>query len=61
MTDGRFFATLGIQTYGFTPMKLPPEFAFTRAIHAADERIPVEAVGFGADALFAAIQKPRAG
>jgi len=61
VTDGRFFSRLGIQTYGFTPMKLPPEFAFTRAIHAADERIPVEAVGFGADALFAAIQKPRAG
>ena len=26
VSDARFFATLGIQTYGFTPMKLPSDF-----------------------------------
>ena len=51
VTDGRYFARLGIQTYGFTPMKLPSGFAFTKLIHAADERIPVEALEFGVDAL----------
>ncbi|WP_457637169.1 M20/M25/M40 family metallo-hydrolase [Oceanithermus sp.] len=51
VTDGRYFARLGIQTYGFTPMKLPSGFAFTSYIHAADERIPVEALHFGVDAL----------
>jgi acetylornithine deacetylase/succinyl-diaminopimelate desuccinylase-like protein len=55
VTDGRFFARLGIQTYGFTPMRLPPDFAFTSLIHAADERVPVEAVGFGADAVYQAL------
>ena len=55
VTDGRFFARLGIQTYGFTPMRLPPEFAFTSLIHAADERVPVEAVSFGADAVYQAL------
>jgi acetylornithine deacetylase/succinyl-diaminopimelate desuccinylase-like protein len=55
VTDGRFFARLGIQTYGFTPMRLPPDFAFTSLIHAADERIPVEAVSFGADAVYQAL------
>lgn len=47
VTDGRFFARLGIQTYGFTPMKLPPGLDFITTIHAADERIPLEALEFG--------------
>ena len=51
VTDGRHFARLGIQTYGFTPMKLPSDLKFTGLIHAADERIPVEALEFGVDVL----------
>lgn len=56
-TDGRFFSRLNIQTYGFTPMKLPPEFDFFETIHAADERIPVEAVDFGTNAIYKALQR----
>jgi acetylornithine deacetylase/succinyl-diaminopimelate desuccinylase-like protein len=48
---------LGIQTYGFTPMQLPRDFNFTATVHAADERIPVGAVAFGADAIYKAIQR----
>ncbi len=55
VTDGRFFAQLGIQTYGFLPMRLPEDFNFSQTIHAPDERIPVEAVGFGAEAIYRAI------
>jgi acetylornithine deacetylase/succinyl-diaminopimelate desuccinylase-like protein len=51
-TDACFFSRLGIQTYGFTPMKLPVGFNFFEAIHAADERIPVEAIDFGAKAIY---------
>jgi acetylornithine deacetylase/succinyl-diaminopimelate desuccinylase-like protein len=50
-TDARYFARLGIQSYGFTPMKLPPEFNFFATIHGADERIPVAALEFGAQAM----------
>ncbi|UTR09973.1 M20/M25/M40 family metallo-hydrolase [Evansella sp. LMS18] len=57
VTDGRFFSNLGIQTYGFTPMNLPPEFNFTASVHAADERIPVECLYFGTEAIFKAIQR----
>jgi len=46
-TDARFFARLGIQTYGFTPMRLPDELRFTELIHGADERIPIDAIDFG--------------
>ncbi len=55
VTDGRFFAQLGIQTYGFTPMQLPSDFNFTETIHAADERIPVAALEFGANAVYSAL------
>lgn len=56
-TDGRFFAQIGIQTYGFLPMKMPEEFNFLGAIHAADERIPATAVEFGTEAVFQALQR----
>jgi acetylornithine deacetylase/succinyl-diaminopimelate desuccinylase-like protein len=56
-TDGRIFAQLGIQTYGFVPMLLPEDFNFAATIHAADERIPVSALEFGTAAIFQAIQR----
>lgn len=52
VTDGRFFARLGIQTYGYLPMNLPADFAFAGMIHAANERIPAEAVRFGAECIY---------
>jgi acetylornithine deacetylase/succinyl-diaminopimelate desuccinylase-like protein len=57
VTDGRFFSRLGIQTYGFLPMTLPEDFNFTGTIHAANERIPAEAVDFGANAIFKVLQR----
>ncbi|MAF85555.1 MAG: peptidase M20 [Dehalococcoidales bacterium] len=55
-TDAKHFSRLGIQTYGFIPMNLPEEFILFNLIHAADERIPVEAVNFGANAIYEALQ-----
>jgi acetylornithine deacetylase/succinyl-diaminopimelate desuccinylase-like protein len=57
VTDGRFFSRVGVQTYGFLPMRLPDDFKFEKLIHAADERIPVEALEFGAEAVWRAIQR----
>ena len=56
-SDARFVAQLGIQTYGFIPMNLPPSFNFFETIHAADERIPVDSVEFGAKAMFEVITR----
>jgi acetylornithine deacetylase/succinyl-diaminopimelate desuccinylase-like protein len=39
VSDARFFARLGIQTYGFLPMQLPSDLRFMDLIHAEDERI----------------------
>ena len=57
MTDARFFSRLGIQTYGFLPMRLSPDFEFLSLIHAADERIPAEALDFGTEAIYRALQR----
>jgi len=56
-TDARHFARLGIQTYGFLPMPLPEDMKFSELIHAADERVPVEAIQFGARAIYQVIEK----
>jgi len=55
VTDARFFSRLGIQTYGYLPMTLPPDFNFASTIHAANERVPVEAIAFGAEAIYRAL------
>lgn len=57
VTDARFFARLGIQTYGFLPMQLPESVNFMRLVHAADERIPAAAVEFGTAALERALER----
>ena len=57
VTDGRHFARLGIQTYGFTPMKMPQGFDFWKLAHGADERIPIDALEFGAEALYQLLQR----
>ena len=58
-SDARFFSRLGIQTYGFTPMKLPSDIGFMESVHGADERIPVEAVEFGTDAVYELLRRYR--
>lgn len=57
VTDARLFSNLGIQTYGFTPMKLPEEFKFFELAHAANERLPVEAMDFGTNAIYSVLQR----
>jgi acetylornithine deacetylase/succinyl-diaminopimelate desuccinylase-like protein len=55
VTDARFLSELGIQSYGFIPMKLPPDFDFLNQAHAENERIPIEALHFGAEGIYQAL------
>jgi acetylornithine deacetylase/succinyl-diaminopimelate desuccinylase-like protein len=57
VTDARHLSPIGIQTYGFLPLKLPAGFPATTLAHAADERVPADAVRFGAEAVFRAIER----
>ena len=57
-TDQRHFARLGIEGYGYLPLRLPPGFG-QETVHAADERVPAAALDFGTDALFTVLQRYR--
>lgn len=46
-TDAKQFSRLGIAGYGFSPLKLPPEFGYGKLAHGVDERVPVEGLRFG--------------
>jgi acetylornithine deacetylase/succinyl-diaminopimelate desuccinylase-like protein len=50
-TDAKAFASLGIPGYGFAPLQLPPSLAFADLFHGVDERVPVDALEFGARVL----------
>ncbi len=50
-TDAKAFARLGIRCFGFAPLRLPPELDFAALFHGVDERVPVDALQFGARVL----------
>ena len=58
-TDARHFARLGILTYGFLPLNNPADFEAAGTIHAADERVPVSALEFGAECVYQALMRYR--
>jgi len=55
--DGRLLEDFGMQNYGFLPMNLPPEIDLPSLIHGENERIPVEAISFGADGLYKLLER----
>lgn len=47
-TDAKHFRRLGMASFGFTPLRLPADLDFTALFHGVDERVPVDALHFGA-------------
>ena len=47
-TDAKHFRKLGMRSYGFAPLRLPGDLDFTSLFHGVDERVPVDALEFGA-------------
>ncbi len=58
-TDAKWFHHLGIDTYGFTPMRLPPSLNFMALFHGPDERIPIDALNFGTALMHQAVNNYR--
>jgi acetylornithine deacetylase/succinyl-diaminopimelate desuccinylase-like protein len=50
-TDNKWFAELGMATFGFTPMLLPEGFDFPSMFHGIDERVPISSLEFGVKVL----------
>jgi acetylornithine deacetylase/succinyl-diaminopimelate desuccinylase-like protein len=47
-TDAKHFRKLDMRSYGFAPLRLPEDLDFTALFHGVDERVPVDALEFGA-------------
>jgi acetylornithine deacetylase/succinyl-diaminopimelate desuccinylase-like protein len=47
-TDAKHFLRLGMRCYGFAPLRLPDDLDFTALFHGVDERVPTDALEFGA-------------
>jgi acetylornithine deacetylase/succinyl-diaminopimelate desuccinylase-like protein len=50
-TDAKAFSELGVRGFGFSPLRLPPDLDFLGMFHGVDERVPVDALQFGARVL----------
>ncbi|HET8559026.1 MAG TPA: M20/M25/M40 family metallo-hydrolase [Marmoricola sp.] len=50
-TDGKYWNRLGMRCFGFAPLRLPADLDFTALFHGVDERVPVDALEFGARVL----------
>jgi acetylornithine deacetylase/succinyl-diaminopimelate desuccinylase-like protein len=50
-TDAKHFRGLGLRAYGFAPLRLPADLDFTALFHGVDERVPTDALEFGARVL----------
>lgn len=50
-TDAKSFAGLGIECYGFSPLRMPADLDYWRLFHGVDERVPVEGLEFGVTVL----------
>ena len=50
-TDNKSLSRLGITGYGFAPLRLPASLDFAALFHGVDERVPVDALRFGARVL----------
>ena len=56
-TDAISYDRLGIETYGFTPIKLPKDLVFSALYHGHDERIPVEGFEWGLETFWEVVRR----
>ncbi|MGN6132683.1 MAG: M20/M25/M40 family metallo-hydrolase [Nocardioidaceae bacterium] len=50
-TDAKHWKNLGVRCFGFAPLRLPSDLDFTALFHGVDERVPTDALQFGARVL----------
>ena len=50
-TDAKAWDRLGVRSFGFSPLRLPPDLDFVSLFHGVDERVPTESLEFGARVL----------
>ncbi len=56
-TDAKYLAPIGVPTYGFAPMQLPPDMRLMEMFHAHDERAPIAGLGWGVRVLYDVVRR----
>jgi acetylornithine deacetylase/succinyl-diaminopimelate desuccinylase-like protein len=56
-TDAKAIAPLGVPTYGFMPLKQPPDETYLDRWHAVDERVSLEGLRWGLPVLYDAVRR----
>jgi acetylornithine deacetylase/succinyl-diaminopimelate desuccinylase-like protein len=56
-TDAKATATLGVPTYGFSPLRLDPDERFLERFHGVDERVSLDALRFGLPVLYDVVRR----
>lgn len=60
-TDASQLARLGIKTYGYYPLRLPPGLRFASLFHGDNERVPVDGYRFGFGLFFETVLQLASG
>ncbi|HEX8025688.1 MAG TPA: peptidase dimerization domain-containing protein, partial [Candidatus Limnocylindrales bacterium] len=56
-TDAKAIVPLGIPTYGFMPLRQPPDETYLDRWHAVDERVSLEGLRWGLPVLYDAVRR----
>lgn len=56
-TDAKALQSLGVPSYGFSPLRQPPEETYIDRYHAVDERVSLEGLRWGLPVLYDAVRR----
>ncbi len=56
-TDAKALAPLGVPSYGFSPLRQPPDETYMDRYHAVDERVSLEGLRWGLPVLYDAVRR----
>lgn len=56
-TDAKHLLELGVPTFGFSPMRQPPDETYLERWHGVDERVSIEGLRWGLPVLYDAVRR----
>ncbi|MEA2675407.1 MAG: hypothetical protein QOI92_2599 [Chloroflexota bacterium] len=56
-TDARYLVELGVPTFGFSPLRQPPDETYLDRWHGIDERVSIEGLRWGLPVLYDAVRR----
>ena len=56
-TDAKHLLDLGVPTFGFSPMRQPPEETYLDRWHGVDERVSIDGLRWGLPVLYSAVRR----